>query len=367
MGMLADKQADFERHARRQAEINEAVARLQSFAEARMQVGADITATEYIVDGFIPEGQVLICGAPGAGKTNAVVSLAVAATGAVPLTTLDFHEPRHVIYLTEDPRQVAEIAQGAIKHLGADKEILKQRFHIFALSAVFEGGFRVVGEYAELLINPQADEIPPLIVLDTVSAAGALENENDNGQISALLARLKVEFKDFPHWLIHHTAKFDWNKAEGDFTARGGGAFEANVQAIFGVYIDEFGNRIMQASPRKRRDQGDIDQLIIESEIHTARVVTRSGREQLKKYIVARPRSYDPDERERAAEVASSIANGPVKDRISGWFYSQRKNDESTAHLHCWEWCKAESLGITQIRCRELLNEVKAENGRVSV
>ena len=363
MGMLADKQADFERHARVKAEINEAVMRLQSFAEARVQVGAGITATEYIVDGFIPEAQVLICGAPGAGKTNAVVSLAVAATGAMSLATLDFCEPRHVIYLTEDPRQVAEIAQGAVEHLGADEETVTQRFHIFGLSTVSDGSFRVVGEYAEMLVNPQADEVPPLIVLDTVSAAGALEHENDNGQISALLARLKVEFKDFPHWLIHHTAKFDWNKAEGDFTARGGGAFEANVQAIFGVYIDEFGNRIMQASPRKRRDQGEIDQLVIDSEIHTARVVTRSGREQLKKYIVARPRRYDADERERAAEIAKSIAGGCAKDKISGWFYKQEKNGESTAHNHCWEWCKAEGLGIKQARARELLNEMKDEMG----
>lgn len=335
---------------------------LAFMTDARVPMSTEMTATEYVVGEFIAENsQAMISGSPGVGKTNAVGPLCIAATWAMELPTLDFPEPRHVIYLTEDARQINEILQGAIKHLGADEAILQERFHLFNLSSFPSADFSSVGQYAESLPAPDGSKAPPLIVVDTLSAAGAIKSENDNGEIATLLARMNSQFKGFPQWLIHHLAKADWGKTTGDSTARGGGAFEANVQAIFSVYIDDFGNRIMMASPRKRRDQGDTDQLIIESEIHTAKVVTRSGREQLKKYIVARPRRYDADERERAVEIAKSIADSPAKDRISGWVYSQHKNGRSTAHNPCWEWCKAEGLGITQTRARELLDEVKAE------
>lgn len=342
-------------------ELDQALAFMK---EARVPMSTDVRATEYVVAEFIAEKpQTLINGAPGAGKTNAIVPLCIGATQATKLSTLDFPEARHVIYLTEDADQVNEILQGAIKHLGADEAILKERFHLFNLSSFPSADFRGVGKYAESLHAPDGSKAPPLIVVDTLSAAGALKSENDNGEIAALLSRMNSEFKGFPQWLIHHLAKANWDKNTGDSTARGGGAFEANVQAIFGVYIDDFGNRIMQASARKRRDQGNIDRLIIDSETHASRVVTRSGKEQLKKYIVARPRRYDADERERAAEIAKSISDGCAKDKISGWFYKQEKNGESTAHNHCWEWCKAEGLGIKQVRARELLNEVKDEIG----
>ncbi len=335
---------------------------IQKFVRSRVAVNSALRATEYVVDQFIIEGQILIVGSPGAGKSYAVATLALAATGALVLDTLEFPYPRHVIYISEDPAQIAEIALGAIKHHGANKSLIDSRFHIFPISSLEPEKLDVVGDYAaNNLFAPQSDQTPPLIVLDTVSAAGSLRNENDNGEISTFLARVRKNFKGYPTWLIHHTAKTNWATETGSFTARGGGAFEGNVQGIFNIYKNSAGDRIMEASKMKRRDQGEIDQLMIDSEFHTTLVTTRTGQKQLKKYLTVKPRFYDILERQYQEELARATLEADGKARIAGWLYQRVRDGESASHQKCWDWCKENNVDVTMKRQRALLNQLKAE------
>lgn len=335
---------------------------LQQFVRSRFTISSALQATEYVVDQFISEGQILIVGSPGAGKSYAVATLALAATGALELDTLEFPYSRHVIYISEDPAQIAEIAFGAINHHGASKRLIDSRFHIFPVSILEPEKLNVVGDYATTnLSEPLSEETPPLIVLDTVSAAGSLRNENDNGEISTFLARVKKSFNGYPTWLIHHTAKTNWATETGSFTARGGGAFEGNVQGIFNIYKNSAGDRIMEASKMKRRDKGGIDQLMIEPEFHTTPVTTRSGQKQIKTYLTVKPRYYDVRERQHQEELARATSEASVKDKIAGWLYKRKKDGETASHQQCWDWCRANKLGITMKRQRALLNQLKEE------
>lgn len=238
-----------------QAEAATAAAQAASVAAHPWARFIDLTgplaATPFVIPGFIQEGTVLVSGAPGAGKTTAIVPLALIAAGlhreGEPLAPKHW---RHVVYITEDEKQVQRIlrALAGCPEWRAGLDTIKDRLHVSSAQrlkpaeAVRVG--RVFREQFTRTVN--GAEVLPLVVIDTTAAALALENENDNSEVSAAVAAFKQGFAGLPTWLVGHTAKASWGQADtAAMSTRGGGAWGADAhQQLF--MIVEGGRRYLR-------------------------------------------------------------------------------------------------------------------------
>lgn len=99
-----------------------------------------------------------------------------------------------------------------------------------------------------LLKRVIADIKPKIVVFDTVSSLGAIENENDNSQVSKFMANIKSLFEgtDCSSILVHHTGKSSTGKA------RGAGAFYDNSDFVWKLEGD--GDMAVRISCEKAKD-----------------------------------------------------------------------------------------------------------------
>jgi hypothetical protein len=142
------------------------------------------------------------------------------------------HEWRHVVYISEDVEQAKRILLGITKYsrLNINHENLRQRLHLVPAQRLEPAYVASVGTtYREKFTRQvQSIQILPLVVIDTKSAVLAVENENDNGQASAMMAALKQGFDGLPIWLIGHVAKANIDKND-TLSSRGASAIEADA------------------------------------------------------------------------------------------------------------------------------------------
>ena len=192
----------------------------------------------WTLPGFVADGVVVIAGDRAIGKTSLLVPLAAAVAG--------LHEPdyalapkhwRHVIYVTEDLAQIMRILSGLSDNLGLDFDTVKDRFHLVEAARLPAEDLVQVGAFYDQQFSRtvQGVRVPPLVVLDTVAATIDLDNENDNSQISTAVAALKQRFARLPVWLIGHTAKAVYGRADSAVTTRGGGAWEGDANQVLYV------------------------------------------------------------------------------------------------------------------------------------
>jgi len=71
-----------------------------------------VKAPRWVIPGFIAHGVTVIAGAPGVGKTTAILPLAMTAAGLHGDEALMPNQWRHVVYVTEDIEQVLRILAG---------------------------------------------------------------------------------------------------------------------------------------------------------------------------------------------------------------------------------------------------------------
>lgn len=188
----------------------------------------------WLITGFINDGITLISGAPGEGKTTAVVPLAVAVSGLYMPNAIETPAPRNVLYITEDRNQVERILFGIFKHQASNTNIQNwnQRFHISSAKRVDVELITQLAEIAkEYKTVHKGITLMPLIVFDTLSANIDINNENDNSEIGKVVAKLKEAFtaNEIPIWLITHQAKGSGSSQNNSKSARGASAFEGDV------------------------------------------------------------------------------------------------------------------------------------------
>ena len=152
----------------------------------------------WVIPGFVGHGVTVIAGAPGVGKTTAVLPLAMTAAGLHGAEELIPNQWRHVVYVTEDVEQVLRILAGIINFskFGIDLELVRERLHLVEAVRLDPNYVAEVGASYREKFTRLVDgiEVMPLVVLDTKSAVLAVENENDNSQASAMMAVLKQGF-----------------------------------------------------------------------------------------------------------------------------------------------------------------------------
>jgi hypothetical protein len=186
-----------------------------------------------VIPGFVGHGVTVIAGAPGVGKTTAILPLAMTAAGLHGDEALMPNQWRHVMYVTEDVEQVLRILAGIINfsNLGIDIELARERLHIVEAVRLDPTYVAKVGTTyrAQFTRIVNGIEVLPLVVLDTKSAVLAMESENDNSEASAMLAALKQGFEGLPVWLIGHVAKPNLNRSDAaSLTTRGASAIDGD-------------------------------------------------------------------------------------------------------------------------------------------
>lgn len=237
-------------------------------------------APRFVIPWFIQEGVVVIAGAPGVGKTTALLPLALTAAGlhreGDPLAPQHW---RHVCYLTEAPEQVEQLLAAAPRcpDLRVTFDQIAQRVHVAALHRLEPAKAVKAGAlFAEQFTRRvDGEEIPPLVVIDTQAAALALENENANSEVSAAVAAFKQGFAGLPVWFVSHTAKTQWDGSDPKaLTARGGGAWGGDAQQVL-FAVEDCGRFYLRRG--KTRFEARWPELEIVTEVLSAPMLDADG------------------------------------------------------------------------------------------
>jgi hypothetical protein len=230
---------------------NPATKKKKSFQETEVIFGDREEPIEYIVDGFFESGVGVLAGAPGGGKTNAMVPFSLIAAGLLEAPGLRAELRRKVVYISEHPSQVGRILKSIKKaNPGIDKAELRDWFKVFPSAR------RSLSEVAKILEVVKAEYsytdacgylVRPLVIFDTASACFNLENENDNSQVAEVIATLKAA--NIPILVVAHTPKALKRADLDQLTVRGGGAWEGDAHQVFFLFEDEaIGRRVIGIS-----------------------------------------------------------------------------------------------------------------------
>lgn len=301
-----------------------------------IKVGDGFVAPKWIIDGCIPEGVGVIAGAPGVGKTSALIPLLLRVAGiASPDCNLENSFPRKVILFTEDDAQVILILNGMRHFLQWDDttwEKVKRRITIV-------GSMRVLPEQLEyLMIEAQAESFEykgltsqPLMVFDTSSANFELQNESDNSQVSAFMAVLKQAYSrwDISSWVVSHTPKTQKGvniDAMFNATARGASSFEGDAQwtaILSSAEENNEGPRVLKLG--KRRVTCAFDEIIFEGSVQHATAIDRFGEEVNidYRYTVARKSSKTEREQDQFRRKTGELSD-QIMDAFSECDYPSR-------------------------------------------
>ena len=193
---------------------------------------------DWMVDGWLYEGAFTFSGAHGVGKTTAIVPMCAAIAGLVRYDGINVHQWRHIVYIAEDVSQVKRVLYGLQSQLGADNQLIDERFHIgqahrkapASLTGIYEAAAEL---HRTIEIGGASVTIPPLVVFDTASANIAVASENDNTPVSDAITKIRQQLKEVPFILVCHTAKTMKRADAIDMSSRGAGAWEADVQGVF--------------------------------------------------------------------------------------------------------------------------------------
>jgi hypothetical protein len=210
-------------------------------------------AREYVIDDLIQTGITLIAGQMGAGKTTGLVPIVASIAHLAPKDWgLSPKLRRKVVYITEDVDQVVEICRVISEKSGVPLEEWREWFVVIEAARLVTPIMKL--ELQGLLTDNSYNNehgfcIQPLVVVDTRTAFFDIEDENDNGAASKIVAALK-SLGVFPLWIITHPPKTMTNgvrnrKDVEELHARGASAWGGDVRTTAALFKDEdLGKRV---------------------------------------------------------------------------------------------------------------------------
>jgi len=272
-----------------------------------------IPAQEYVLDGLIQSGVVLIAGSAGAGKTTQLVPIATrVAHLCEPDDALKPLLRRKIIWVSEDPRQVMRILRSMREsgHLGGkpDAEVSEWFKIVSAARLAPQIVAQVAPVYEAMAVNNISEdgvvyETNPLVVFDTTNASFDLENESDNSEVGRAMATLKVRFHSMPLWLVAHLAKALKRADVADFSARGAGAWEADANQVLYIIKEDDGKRWLEIESAKHRFMARADGILFGAAYNTINTHDMLGNPVREKLIHGIPEIVEAGGKSEIAKV----------------------------------------------------------------
>jgi energy-coupling factor transporter ATP-binding protein EcfA2 len=270
----------------------------------------NIKPVEYVVDGFFSNKMTLIAGAPGSGKSTALVSLTAIVAGIVITDDIKVELQRKIFYVTEDAEQIERILFG-LRHQGLTTWTQGQIAESFV---IINARRRPHAEIASMVQaarhtgktqHKSGYEVEPLIVLDTSNATIDLDNENDNSEAGKAIAAIKETLGNACLWIVGHTAKAI-NRADlKSLSFRGASAFEGDANATSYLFTDESaGKNVRFLALGKRRFTAEFDEIRIDVTTGSMEAVTPWGTTQKTFYSVGRLSRSSAEVRQELTKAA---------------------------------------------------------------
>ena len=311
-----------------------------------------LTANEFVIDGVISAGMVLLAGGWGAGKTSQLIPLmAKAAHLCKADDPLRSKLRRRVIYISEDIQQAQLILKamhvnGEFGDCGAD-EVADYFKCVQADRMNAEKIALVADTYAGLTtantsgITGVTYDAKPVIVMDTRSAVIELGDENDNTEAGAVISTLRQGFPGFPIVIVGHLPKSLKRADTKDMSGRGAGAWEADVQQVLYLVSDD-GVRFLDVATPKHRFASSIDGLKFDTVRKTFIVKDALGEDVEQATVYGTPSVVPLGEREEVKREQKALADqqkaedavkemrGAILDIARGW----QSNDDVINHRY---------------------------------
>lgn len=316
--------------ARLKEELDAEVNKKNPWLDRVIKLNDDLQAPGWLIDGFLTDKMTIIAGAPGVGKTSALVPLALLAAGFQ--SHLSHHvtckHPRHVIYVTEDSHQVETMLYGVRKHMinaNTDSRVtfdeMNERFHLVATKKSKPEDLALLVElcnqYKSTIETAAGSfELMPLLVLDTASSTFDLEDENKNSEVSKYIATLKETFLSIgiPVWIVTHTAKTMKRADVREFSSRGAGAFEGDTNCVAYLFQEDgLDERFLMLG--KHRYVAHFKELKFDSCVHTETVINRYGESEVIPYRYTSIDRSDEESRIAAKMEAKEQAESDIEDK----------------------------------------------------
>lgn len=270
----------------------------------------ELRFTEYVIDGFIAVGSLIIAGTHGIGKTTCIVPLAAAVAHLAPEEWgLRPELRRRVVWITEAVDQTERVLFSVLRSMKNPPALEDVRYW-FEIRRAHRLGIndraaeleRIEREYSRVLdLDDDGREfvVKPLVVLDTTSATVELESENDNAEVSRALAAMRIAAPTMPRWLIAHMPKNIERKDAS--TARGASAWEADTDgSAYLLREGAEGPRVLVLG--KRRFTPEFDELTFGSQGGDKNVSTPWGSLQAVRYVHGEPNISHTATRKQQAE-----------------------------------------------------------------
>ena len=223
----------------------------------------NIPPTEYVLDGIMEAGVVLVVGSAASGKTTQLLPLLTRVTHLCdPDDPLKPLLRRKLIWVSEDPKQALRILRSMREagHFGTHsaKEVSEWIKVVAAARLAPEIVAQVAPFYETMAVdNISADgevyRTNPVVVFDTNNSVFDLENESDNSEVGRAMAVLKQKFRGIPLVLVGHIAKALKRADVVDFSARGAGAWEADANQVMYMIKEDDGKRWLEIVSAKHR------------------------------------------------------------------------------------------------------------------
>ena len=236
-----------------------------------------LVAPQWVVDGVIPNGVGVIAGVGGVGKTTALMPLVATVAGFDDhMSDIKVKINRHVIYITEDSVQ----AQKAIYAIKKWRKSQKDINTIYDYIHLYNSNQYKINDLRDLLIEAvdrysleyKGIMFPPLVVFDTASANIAVDNENDNAEISKYMTMFKQLWARYlmPIWLVNHLAKSANGMSIDELdahSARGASAWRDNSNWTANLAIEkDSSDRVLHMM--KVREELAFNEIIFSSVTH---------------------------------------------------------------------------------------------------
>jgi RecA-family ATPase len=261
---------------------------------------------DYLIDGFLAHSLMILAGQPGAGKTTAMLSLAMVVAGFhLKDCSLSTEAPRKIIYVTEDVSQIQLSLFSYAKHHGINPERIKEMIHVIeARRSEMPDILQLTTNITKHTITQGTTILRPWLILDTASATFDIEDENNNSEVAVYMEGIKQTIYtklNTPVAIATHTAKSN-AISDDSATARGASAWTGNATLTATLFIGDDENRYL--SLVKKRYQPPITELKFQTFINNEVTVSRWGNIQDVVCITVIPTESSKEIRQQTQEQA---------------------------------------------------------------